>query len=567
MINFEINPKSLPQQAGVYFWKDQAGQILYIGKAKNIQKRISEYLDGALNSYKTQKMLAKARQLDFIVTTNEKEALLLEQELIKKHRPYYNILLLDDKKYPFIVISLKNKKLEIKTRFYYKESKNTFYYGPLPTGYGSKVIRNFLVRECLFKDGLPIENQSPTFWKNQFNYAKTILSSSNQFIIKKLKNQLQWAIENEQFEIAKEIHETLTYLDKKNQDQQAIDFKNHQNFDVIAFITEGEYLLITIHHFTNGIFSLQEDFVVEIKTGMILETITEFINQFYKIRNKVKKIITNYLIESWKIFFETEFIIPQKGKYYQALQNAIDNTKVNLELKINSYQNQINKTLSAQKFLEEMTKTKINDFLMIDNSHFANNDIVSVLIYYKNFQPFYQNYRKYSIESSVKIKADIAYLEQGLTNYLKNENNQIPQLLIVDGAKAQIDRAKQVLAKFKIEIPVIGLVKNDEHKTNYLLDQNYQRHHFDDLHIYHFFAKIQTEVDQFAKNYHQQKRLQNSLEGFLINIEGIGPKIEEKLLKHFKTYNEIFNATEEQLTKVVSQKIALKIIKKTKNGV
>ena len=569
MVNFEINLEEIPKAAGVYFWKDQKGSILYIGKAKNIYKRINEYLDGALNSYKTKKMMSKAASLDFIVTKNEKEALLLEQELIKKYHPYYNILLLDDKKYPFIVVSLKNHKLEITTRFYYKQTKNSFYYGPLPTGYGSKVLKNFLIRECLFKDGLPIENNSIEFWKEQFNYAKLILSSSNQFIIKKLKHQLNWAIENEQFEIAKEIHETLTYLDKKNQVKQAIDFGNSENFDVIVFDVVQEYLLIVIHHFVNGIFNLQEEFIIEIKTGLVDETMIEFINQFYQIRNQVKKIITNQNLEQWKISTSLNLMRPQKGKYFQALNNALDNLKLNQDLKINTYKNQVEKITKAKIFLDQICNQEIKNFLMVDNSNFANNDIVSVFIYYKNFQPFYANYRKYYLKTKLKNKSDVFYMEHGLRKYFKQDPDFFDDLdlLIVDGGIAQINVAKQVLKELNLNIPIIGLVKNNQHKTDHLLTSDRKKKYFNDLDVYNFFSKLQIEVDEFAKNYHREKRLQNSLSRTLVSIDGIGLKTETRLLNHFKTYTNIFNATEAELKKIVSEKIALKIIEKLKNGV
>lgn len=569
MVNFVINLEEIPKAAGVYFWKDQKGSILYIGKAKNIYKRINEYLDGALNSYKTKKMMSKAASLDFIVTKNEKEALLLEQELIKKYHPYYNILLLDDKKYPFIVVSLKNHKLEITTRFYYKQTKNSFYYGPLPTGYGSKVLKNFLIRECLFKDGLPIENNSIGFWKEQFNYAKLILSSSNQFIIKKLKHQLNWAIENEQFEIAKEIHETLTYLDKKNQVKQAIDFGNSENFDVIVFDVVQEYLLIVIHHFVNGIFNLQEEFIIEIKTGLIDETMIEFINQFYQIRNQVKKIITNQNLEQWKISTSLNLVRPQKGKYFQALNNALDNLKLNQDLKINTYKNQVEKITKAKIFLDQICNQDIKNFLMVDNSNFANNDIVSVFIYYKNFQPFYGNYRKYFLKTKLKNKSDVSYMEQGLRKYFKQDPDFFNDLdlLIVDGGVAQINTAKQVLKELNLNLPIVGLVKNDQHKTDHLLTSDKKKYYFNDLDVYNFFSKLQIEVDEFAKNYHREKRLQNSLSRTLVSIDGIGLKTETRLLNHFKTYTNIFNATEAELKKIVSEKIALKIIEKLKNGV
>ena len=250
-LNFALDPKTLPTAPGVYFWKNQEAKIIYVGKAKNIQKRIQEYLDGAQNSYKTSTMLTKAYGLDFIVCANEKEALLLEQELIKNHQPQYNILLLDDKKYPFIVVQLSKNKLEIKLRFYYKEQKNSFYYGPLPTGYGAKVLKDFLIRECLFANGLPITSTDAQFWTKQFQHAKAILSSSNQQVLQRLKRQMHEAAAQEQFEIAREIRDTINYLSQDLNQKQAINFKKSEHFDVIAFWIYQDYLLtVSYTHLT-----------------------------------------------------------------------------------------------------------------------------------------------------------------------------------------------------------------------------------------------------------------------------------------------------------------------------
>lgn len=554
----KIDLNAIPSTFGVYLWKDINDKIIYVGKSNNIKQRILQYLNGSLNSYKTTSMLEKANDVSFIVCSNEKESLLLEQELIKQHRPYYNILLLDDKKYPFIVLELK-KKLEIKVKFNYKEEKNSFYYGPLPTGYGCKIIKDFLIRECLYENGLPIDSNDINFWKQKFDYAKKTILSSNIKFQDKLKKQMLVAAENEQYEIAKEIRDVLNYLSNKSS-SQGISFNINENFDVVAFIEFDDYLLITIHHFINGSFSMQEEYIVEISIEK-QESINQFINQFYKWRNKPKKIITNIKIEENAIFFTSQIITPIKGKFALALTNAINNTILNKEKKILTYINKKQKNIKSKVFLESILKQEINDFIVIDNSNTNNQDVVSVITYYKKYQPYFSNYRKYIIDQNKKRLSDVEYLNQSLNKYLKNKSNEVPDLIIVDGSKAQISEAKKVLKELLIELPIVGLVKNENHQTSHLIDSQYRKYNFVDNDIFLFFSNIQEEVDKFAKKYHQKKKIQNSLEGFLSTIKGIGNKTETKILNHFKTYTNIYNATEEELKKIVSEKIAKKIMK------
>lgn len=554
----KINIDEIPNLCGVYLFKDQ-DSILYIGKAKNLKKRIQQYLNGSINSYKTPLLLEKANNLDFIVCSNEKEALLLEQELIKKNKPYYNILLLDDKKFPYIVIQLKPNKLEFKTKFFYKQVPNTYYYGPLPPNYGYKTIKNFLIRECLYKNGLPIQTNDNEFWKEKFIYAKKILSSSNNEIISRLKHQMIEASENEQYELAKDYRDVIQYLTNKSS-QQSISFSEEKNFDVIVFLKHDSYLLVLVHYFKNGIFFMQEDFVVEIKIDFY-ESMRSFINSFYSIRNQPDMIVTNYEIEKEDLIFDKTILKPKKGQYLQAVNNALKNIEINKTKKILEFKNKENSISEIRLFFNQIIKKEINDFIVIDNSNENNKDIVSVIIYYKNYLPYFSNYRKYTLSNDLlSRKSDVEYIKIGLTKYFSKEEK--PDLIIVDGGKQQINEAIKVKKELNIQLPIIGLVKNEKHSTEYLITEQKKKVLLKNKSIYNFLARIQNEVDSYAKNFHLKKKINSSLEGFLTSISGIGLKTEEKLLKHFHTYANIYNANEDELSKVVSKSVAKKIIEK-----
>lgn len=556
----KFNTNTTTPKGGVYWFKDKNENILYIGKAKNIKKRINQYLNGSINSYKTPILLEKAESFDYQVCANEKEALILEQELIKKHKPYYNILFLDDKKYPYIVIELKPNTIEFKTRFFYKQQKNTFYFGPLPPNYGYKTIKNFLIRESLYENGLLIPKRNdPKFWKEKFDHAKKILSSSNRDIINRLKQQMIVASENEQYELAKDFRDVIQSL-TTNQ-QQSIVFESDKDFDVIAIKEEKNNLMINVHNFKNGTFFMQEEFVFEIYID-VYETIRNFINSFYLMRNAPDFIITNYKIDQNDLLIDKKIIVPKKGKYFKSLQNALNNIEINKQVKLLSHQKKSETNLKVKNFLSSLLNKEINDFLMIDNSNENNEDVVSVIIYYKNYLPHYLNYRKYHLKT-INQKSDIEYLRQGLTLYFENQE-EVPDLIIVDGSKQQLNTAKEVVKKFSLNLSVIGLVKDKNHQTDSLLNTNNQKIKIKDKTIFTFFSKIQYEVDRFAKNFHSKKKITSSLEGFLNSIKGIGEKTEKKLLNHFKTYTNIYNASEEELSKIVSKTIASKIKKNLK---
>lgn len=556
----KIDYSNLPSQPGVYILKKDE-KILYIGKAKNIKNRIAQYMRGSVNSYKTSKLIQKINSIETIICNNEKESLLLEQELIKKNKPKYNILLLDDKKYPYIVIELKKNKLEIKTKFFYKKQKNTFYYGPLPPSYGYKTIKNFLISECLYENGLPIITKDPNVWKDKFEHAKKILSSSNDEIIKRLKNQMMIASKNEQYELAKEYRDIIQNFNNKEQ-EQSIFFEQNKDFDVIAFKQVENYLIVNINNFRSGKFFMFEDFIFEINID-IYETSRSFLNNFYSFRNNPNFIVTNLDISPDDIILNSKIVVPKKGNYLKALNNTLKNIEKNKEQKILEIKVKSNSYEKINNFFSEIISSSISDFIMIDNSNESNKNVVSVVIYYKNLMPNYSNYRKYKHpELTIKRKSDVEYLKKCLIKYFEGNKNEIPDLIIVDGGIQQINEAKKTIKKLKISIPIIGLVKNKQHKTDYLMTSFGKKIKLLDKQIYNFFAKIQDEVDKFAKNYHTKTKINSSLDGFLSSIDGIGSKTEKNLLDHFKTYSNIYNATYESLVEIVSPTIAKKIIKK-----
>lgn len=559
MMKFNFDIKTIPEQNGIYIWKDDDQKILYVGKAKNIKKRIMQYMNGGLNSFKTKKMLQRATFLDFSICSNEKEALILEQQLIKEHKPFYNILLLDDKKYPFINIKLKSNGLSISKQYMYKKSKNNFSFGPIPTGFGSKIIMDLLVRESLYQNGLPIKNKSLSFWEEKFENCKKILSANNSDFIKKLNNQMQEASMNMQYELAAEIRDQINYLSKNNQKQSILINSKETIWDLIVFYPFENFLLIGVQYFRNGSMFMQEDFVLE-KFLDDFETAQSFLNQFYEARMKPQKIISNFEINQHNLVSLPKIIVPQKGVYKQAIDNLKNNLDSNKEIKILEFEKNALVFEKIKLFTEQICQTPINNFIIIDNSNLADEAIVSAILYYENWQPIQSKFRKFNISQPTKL-GDANYMYEGLKKYIETKNT-IPDLIIVDGSTHQIKKAKEIRKEYNLNFQIIGLVKNENHKTDHLLTEEGKRIKFFDTQIFNYFSNLQIQVDRYAKHHHNKKHLKSSLEGFLSTIEGIGPKTEEKLLKHFKTYANIYNSSQDELEAIVSKKISQKIIEK-----
>lgn len=553
-----MNLDSVSERPGVYLWKDINNNIIYIGKAKCLKKRMSQYFSGTINSFKTIKMVQKIAAYETIICNNETEALILERNLIQKYKPFYNICLLDDKKYPYINLLLNDKELLITLKYNVRsENKHNVYFGPYSNNGGSKQILDFLKSEYLFRDGLPIKNEKYDFWESQFLLAKQILSKSNDSFVKALTKKMMTASDREQYEIANNLKNVIKFLSFQKE-LQIVELKTDINFDVIVGINYGNFIFFGIHFYRNGLLQNSDVFLFEIIVSE-KESIRQFINQFYKNKQIPKKIITNLKINDNDIYFDTNILIPKKGKFFYILNLCKENAKQNMDLKIMEYKQKENVVNNGLAFLRNITKIENADhIIMIDNSNTGTKNPVSVIVSYRKGFPETNEYRKFNVVVNNR-NGDVEYMRQGIEKYFENEND-IPNILIVDGGIQQLNEVKKTLKKLLINnVKIVGLVKNDKHKTEYVCLENGNKISVEG-NAYYFLSGMQEEVDRFAKVSHRNKNLKTSLEGKLINIKGIGYKTELKILRHFKTYNNIYNASVEELEEVVSKKVANMII-------
>ena len=541
--------ETVPNKPGVYLWKDSFDNVIYVGKAKNLNARMNQYFKGMLNSYKTKKLVEMISSFDYVITATEKEALILERNLITKHAPIYNIKLTDDKRYPYIKVQLKDT---LKISLIYRVTKpgeKTIIYGPFPTGFGAKRMVNLLNRLSTYKDGLPNTTIDKEFWEEKYVYIKKILSSGSSKLIKELKVKMIEAAESEKFEIAHDIKESVKALEFYSVNQN-VQLNSNEDIDVMGIVEKDGFLSISLLFYRQGNLLSKLEKILEI-TSSKEETLRQFVSQYYAINFVPNYILSNEFFES-----EIKLVIPEKGTKKNVLNLALENANNNIELKMSEFVRKEELTIGAISKLEALLNIEsAKHILMIDNSNTNNTNPVSAIVSYRNGIKQKHEYKKYNLEVGTRL-ADVDYMKQGVTKHFEKQSNKAPDLFIVDGGLAQVNEVSVLLPNIK----VIGLVKNNKHKTEAIIDTDGTRLEIEDNILLNFLSGIQVEVDRFAK-YHHTVRRRRVLEGVLSSINGIGDVAERKLLEHFKTYSAIYNASIEELSKVVSKSQAESIKK------
>ncbi|BAP00995.1 uvrabc system subunit c [Mycoplasmopsis californica HAZ160_1] len=559
------NLKNVPKNSGVYSWKDIDGKVIYVGKAKNLFNRMHQYFEGAINSYKTHALVQKISDFEIFITRNDREALLLEKLLIEKFNPEYNILLLDDKVYPYIKIELKNHSLDISIvrRIKKKNSTKTIFFGPFPMGFGAGVIVKLLQREAFYENGLKISTKDSSYWENKFNQIKKIITFQDQYI-SELEQKMYQASDLHQFEIARDIRDSLQFLKKIKQDQ-VIELKNFANIDVIAYRFQNHKLSATILFYRHGNLIGKHNLTHEMYIDE-LETLVQFFNNYYTNNQAPDLIISeqNTLDFNLDEQLSLNFIFPKKGQYKKVLDIAKLNLEEYLKTKSSTENTYEQKVFQHLEDLKSYTNNKLcTKIVAFDNSNYANTNPVGVAVTYTNGFKNTQYYRKFNHNLDSSRQADVEYMRQSALKYFENSTqNLIPDLIIADGSFPQVNEIKSVLTELNIKIPVIGLVKDKYHRTAKIIDVNSQLRSIKPQSLKNFLNQIQIEVDRYAKSVFRNKKKIASLEGKLQKIKGIGDKIEAKLLNHFKNYYNIYNATLNELKKVVSTDLAEKIFNK-----
>ena len=569
----------LPNNPGCYLYKDNIGEIIYVGKAKNLKNRVKSYFTGTHNK-KTQTLVSKIEDLEYIIVNSEKEALLLENNLIKKYRPYFNIRLKDDKSYPYLMVTKEEHPRLLMTRKYKKSNKN-IYFGPYVDIKSAMEVKKILDKIYPLRKCNPIEKRpcmyyqigqcigpcakkiTPDEYKTQINKIKSFLTGNTKEILEDLNNKMQDHVKNLEFEAAGQIHSYIKSIEVSVQNQVVAD-SNNIDRDYIGYSFNNDYICIQIFlsRLGNIIERKVEYFNLYDSPDQILYS---YLIQYYAMNKLPKEIYIDEVDDKLlSTVVDCKIIIPKRGNHRKILdtvkENAshyLDNNLAIEELKERKLQ------VTLNNIAEKLGIKSIDSIDAFDNSNIMGVDAVSVKVNFTNGKKNTYNYRKFKIDESMGIN-DVQTMKEVLyRNYKDKKTNT--ELLIVDGGKNHLNAAIEIVHETLglTQIKIIGLAKNDKHITEYIITDDYEIIEFPKTSSEYLFLKqIQDEVHRFAITYHRAIKTKNMYNSSLDNIQGIGKVRKNLLLKTFSSIEEIKEASEERLLKLGIPKDVINNLKK-----
>lgn len=557
----------LPDNPGCYLYKDNIGEIIYVGKAKNLKNRVKSYFTGTHNK-KTQTLVSKIEDLEYIIVNSEKEALLLENNLIKKYRPYFNIRLKDDKSYPYLMITKEEHPRLLMTRKYKRNNKN-IYFGPYVDIKSATEVKKILDKIYPLRKCNPVEKRPCMYYqigecigpcakkittddyKMQISKIKSFLTGNTKEILSDLRTKMQEHIKNLEFEAAGQIHSYIKSIEVSVQNQVVADSTNIDR-DYIGFSFNDEYICIQI--FLSRLGNIIERKVEYFNLYDSPEEILySYLLQYYALNKLPKEIYIDDVDENLlSDVVDCKIIIPKRGNHRKILDTVKENATYYLnnnlaieELKERKLQ------VTLNNIAEKLGVQSINSIDAFDNSNIMGVDAVSVKVNFTNGKRNTYNYRKFKIDESMGIN-DVQTMKEVLyRNYKDKKTNT--ELLIVDGGKNHLNVAIDVVHKTLglFQIKIIGLAKNDKHITEYIITDDYEIIEFPKTSAEYLFLKqIQDEVHRFAITYHRATKNKNMYKSSLDDIKGIGKVRKNLLLKSFSSLEEIKTASEDKLLKL-----------------
>ena len=577
MKNFKEKLALVPTKPGSYQMKNKDGVIIYVGKAKNLKNRLKSYFTGTVTG-KTRALVKDIDDFEYIVTSSELESLILEITLIKKYDPKYNILLKDDKTYPYIELTKeKYPRLKIVRNTKRKKTKDHLY-GPYPNVSAARktvemINRIYPLRKC---DKLKKElclyyhiheclgycvKEIPEDKMNQMKKEViSFLKGDSKEIVEKIKEEMQQASDAMNYEKALELKTMLEDIDITLR-KQKIDLNKGYQFDLVNYYKDENYLSIEIFFIRDGLLFGRHNEIIQ----TIIEPEEEVLEYLIKFYDKqgmlpkelyLPKELNSELISE---YFHLKTYTPQKGKLKKLLDLAKENAKEQLDLQEETLKKDDTLRQEAIEELKELLHLdKVSRMESFDNSHLFGTFYVGGMVVFEDFLPLKNEYRKYKI--STEVKDDLSAMKEVLyRRYFKvlMENLQKPDLIVMDGGKLQISVAKEIIDSLGLHIPIIGLVKDENHRTSYIMNDQYQILDVPkDSNLFLFFTRIQDEVHRYAITYHRNMKAKGMLSSVLDAVPGIGEVRKKELLKHFGSLKKLKEASTEELAKVVSKDVA-----------
>ncbi len=567
--------KLLTTKPGCYLMKNDNGTVIYVGKAKNLKRRVSSYFNRE-HTGKTKALVENIKDFEYIVTATEVESLLLEINLIKKYSPKYNILLKDNKSYPYIEITNERYPRLIISRPRKIKGHKGKLFGPYPNAYAARktvelLNRIYPFRKCHTMDkkvclyyhigqclGYCEKKTETGIIKDMINEVTSFLKGNYDEVRKKIKKLMLEASNGLNFEKAIEYKEMIEYIDKVLE-KQKISLNDNVTRDVINYYVKNDYISFQVLHLRDGKINMRDGEVFPL-IDEVSETLSYFVTSFYD-KNEIPKEILlsesfdNELLEH---ALKTKVLVPQKGIKKKLVDMAYDNAKIVLDEKFELIVKDDKRTFGANEELGKLIGIKtLNRIETFDNAHLFGTYTVSGMVVFTNGKPEKKEYRKYKIDSG--SKDDYHTMQEVIyRRYYRvlSEHLQKPDLIIVDGGIIQVNAAKEVLDSLYLDIPVVGLKKNDKHTTTALIgrDREYEIDKTSD--VFHLLTRIQDEVHRYTISYHKDIRSKGSLSSILDNVPGIGNVRKKELLKKYKTITKLKSLTKEELEKDLPDKVA-----------
>lgn len=579
MKDFKEKLSLVPTKPGSYQMKNKDGVIIYVGKAKNLQRRLRSYFTRTVTG-KTKMLVEDIDDFDYIVTSSELESLILEITLIKKYDPKYNILLRDDKSYPYIELTNDKYPIVKIVRTPKRKKNKSHLYGPYPNASAARKTVNIINRiyplrkcdklkkdlclyyhigECLGYCKKDISKETIDEMKKEII---TFLKGDSKIISQKIEKEMIKASENLNYERALELKNMLEDINTTLK-KQKIDLNNNYNFDLVNYYYENNYLGIEIFFIRDGLLFGRHNEIIS-SIGDISEEVTEYLIKFYD-----KGVLPHELLVPQEIdealleeYFKVKVSKPQKGKLKNLLDLAKENAKEQIELQGETLKQDEEERLKALNELKNLLGLKeLHRMESFDNSHLFGTFYVGGMVVFDDFLPNKDLYRKYKI--STEAKDDLSAMKEVIyRRYFKvlMEESYKPDLIVMDGGMLQINACKEILESLNLHIPIIGLVKDDKHRTNHIMNENLEILNVDkDSKLFLFLTRIQEEVHRYAISYHRNIKAKGALSSVLDVVPGIGEVRKKELLKKFGSLKKMKEATQEELETVVTKDVAEKL--------
>lgn len=575
MAKIEDKLKILPAMPGCYLMKNKDGDIIYVGKAKKLKQRVRQYFVGA-HDFKTTRLVSNIDDFEYIVTSSEKEALLLEINLIKKHTPPYNIMFMDDKSYPYLKLTKENAPVLKVVRN--TKDRKAYYFGPFPDSgaawetakllnriYPLRKCRRMPKKECLYYHmgqclAPCIRDIDERVYADMVSGIQKFMRGDVREMLDTLHREMEQASEELLFEKAQEKLSLIHAIEHVTAKQQ-IDFKDRKDRDVFGYYVDKGYISIQ-GFFLRGGKLLERTLSIEPLYENEADAFVSFILQYYANNPLPQEILIpkEYDITHLEEILDTKILQPLRGDKLKLMDMVLANAKNAHEQKFELVERKESRRYEGMEQLCNLLQKEIHRIELFDNSHISGTHNVSGMVVYRDGEPSKKDYRTFRLGEYISDLDSMKEVIYRRYFRLLKEGARFPDLLIVDGGYLQIEAAREIIEALDIPLTICGLVKDDNHRTSNLMDVNgnilpVKR----DSSLFFLLTQMQDEVHRFAISYHRKLRGKAMTKSILDEVEGIGEVRKKEIWKHFKSLKRLKEATIEEIRQVVPEKVAQNI--------